>query len=102
MPADYAIHVRGSLGPEMRHALADLCPEPLAGHTRLSAHDIDQAQLHGILWRLRTLAVEIDAVWRTGAEPIDGGRGPARSKLPTMGDSPDSPTWAIAAIERND
>ena len=101
MPADYAIHVRGSLGPEMRHALADLCPQTLDGHTRLSAHDIDQAQLHGILWRLRTLAVEIDAVWRTGAASIDRVPGAARSMLPT-GDSPDSPTWAIAAIERND
>lgn len=101
MPADYEIQVRGSLGPQMAHALADLCPRTLDGRTRLSAYDIDQAQLHGVLWRLRTLAVEIDAVWRTDAEQFDEVFGPVNAK-PSMGDSPESPTWAIEALERDD
>jgi hypothetical protein len=69
--ADYEIYVSGRLGPEMQHALADLRPQVRANHTRLSADDVDQASLHGILARLRDLALEIDSVWRTDAETVD-------------------------------
>lgn len=71
MEADYEIYVRGRLGPEMQHALADLNPEIRFDHTRLSAGHVDQASLHGILGRLLNLALEVDAVWRTGAETIE-------------------------------
>ena len=71
MTADYEIYVRGRLGPEMQHALADLRPQVRADHTRLSADDVDQASLYGILGRLRGFALEVDAVWRTDFETID-------------------------------
>ena len=71
MAADYEIYVRGRLGPEMQHALADLRPQVRANHTRLSADNIDQASLHGILNRLSDLALELDSLWRTDAETID-------------------------------
>lgn len=69
--ADYEIYVRGRLGPEMQHALADLSPQVRAEHTRLTADDSDQASLHGILARLRDLALPIDSVSRTDISRID-------------------------------
>ena len=71
MGADYEIYVRGRLGPEMQHTLADLRPQVRAAHTRLAADDADQASLHGILARLRDLALEVDSVWRTDGQTID-------------------------------
>ena len=71
MTAEYEIYVRGRLGPEMQRALADLHPQVQTGRTRLSADDVDQASLHGILDRLRDLALEVDSVLRTDAERID-------------------------------
>jgi len=65
--ADYQIYVRGRLGPEAQHALADLRPQLRSNRTQLFAEDIDQAALYGILDRLRSLALEVDSVWRTGA-----------------------------------
>jgi hypothetical protein len=66
--AEYEIYVRGRLGPEMQSVLSDLRPQVQSGRTRLSAHDVDQASLHGILGRLRDLALEVEAVSRTEAE----------------------------------
>jgi hypothetical protein len=68
--AEYEIYVRGRLGPEMQRLLADLHPQVQSGRTRLSADDVDQASLHGILDRLRDLALEVDSVLRTDAETI--------------------------------
>ena len=75
MLADYDIDVSGRLGPEMKHALADLRPQVQGAGTRLFARGVDQAQLHGIFWRLRTLVLDIVAVRRTD----DGERTGARS-----------------------
>jgi hypothetical protein len=66
--AEYEIYVRGRLGPEMQSVLSDLRPQVQSGRTRLSADDVDQASLHGILGRLRDLALEVEAVSRTDAE----------------------------------
>jgi len=63
--------VRGRLGPEMQHWLSDLRPQAQSGRTRLSIDDVDQASLHGVLDRLRDLALEVDSVSRTGAEAIE-------------------------------
>lgn len=68
MVVDYEIYVRGRLGPEMQHALADLHPQVRASQTRLCADGIDQASLHGILGRLRDLALEVDSVRRTDGQ----------------------------------
>jgi hypothetical protein len=69
--AGYEIYVRGRLGPEMQRALADLHPQVQSGRTRLFADDVDQASLHGILDRLRDLALEVDSMVRTNAEAIE-------------------------------
>ena len=71
MTAEYEIYVRGRLGPEMQRALADLRPQVQTGRTRLSADDVDQASLHGILDRLQDLALEVESVLRTDAETIE-------------------------------
>ena len=71
MTAEYEIYVRGRLGPEMQRALADLRPRVEPGRTRLSADDVDQASLHGILDRLRDLALEVESVLRTDAETTE-------------------------------
>jgi hypothetical protein len=55
----------------MQRALADLHPQMQSGRTRLSADDVDQASLHGILDRLRDLALELESVLRTDAETIE-------------------------------
>jgi hypothetical protein len=69
--AEYEIYVRGRLGPEMQRALADLHPHVQSDRTRLFADDVDQASLHGILARLRDLALEVDSVVRTDVETIE-------------------------------
>jgi hypothetical protein len=68
--AEYEIYVTGCLGPELQRLLADLGPQMLPGRTRLSADDVDQASLHGILGRLRDLALEVESVARIDAETI--------------------------------
>ena len=71
MRANYRIYVRGRLGPEMQHALADLRPELRGDYTQLSVDGADQAALHGTLGRLRGLALDVDSMWRTDTELID-------------------------------
>ena len=63
LSGNYEIYVRGRLGPELLHALADLEPEILRESTRLRLVD-DQPSLHGILARLWNLGLEIDAIVR--------------------------------------
>lgn len=58
----YEIHIRGRLGPEMLHLLADLAPETGVGTTVLHTTGIDQPSLHGTLQRVRNLGLEIDSV----------------------------------------
>jgi hypothetical protein len=65
MPRSYHIYVKGRLGREMEHLLADLHPQARTRSTVLSTDDIDQATLHGTLARLRGLGLDIDAVWKT-------------------------------------
>jgi len=55
----------------MQHVLADLHPQVRSGCTSLSAEDVDQASLHGILDRLRDLALELDSVVRIDAEATE-------------------------------
>jgi len=61
----YRIYVKGRLGQEMEHILADLHPEVRTHTTVLSTDDVDQAALHGTLARLRGLGLNIEAVWKT-------------------------------------
>ncbi len=68
--ARYEIYVVGRLGPVMQHALADLRPEVEGPNTRLSTDAVDQAELYGILGRVRGLALEVHSVQRTDSEAI--------------------------------
>ena len=70
MRACYKIYVAGRLGPELQHALADLRPEVKGPNTLLSTDAVDQAELYGILGRLRGLALEVHSVLRTDSEAI--------------------------------
>jgi hypothetical protein len=69
MSRSYQIYVKGRLGDEFCHLLADLHPDVRTHSTVLSTDDIDQAALHGTLVRLRDLGLDIDSVWKT--EPDD-------------------------------
>jgi len=55
----------------MQRLLADLRPQVQSGRTRLSADDVDPASLHGILDRLRDLALELDSVVRIDPEATE-------------------------------
>jgi hypothetical protein len=72
MLGTYQIYVNGRLGPEMVHLLADLDPDIRDHSTVLQTEGIDQASLHGTLARLRDLGLEIDAVWRTESDGVNG------------------------------
>jgi hypothetical protein len=62
MTPSYEIRVKGRLGPEMLHLLADLAPEVGAHSTVLHTAGIDQPSLHGTLNRVGNLGLEIDSV----------------------------------------
>ena len=68
----YQIYVKGRLGPEIGHLLADLDPDLRDHSTVLHTEDIDQASLHGTLARLRDLGLEIDSVWKTEPDTNSG------------------------------
>lgn len=71
MPGSYQIYVKGRIGPEMGHLLADLHPDVRMNSTVLSTDDIDQAALHGTLGRLRNLGLDIDSIWKTEPDGED-------------------------------
>lgn len=68
MPERYEVHVRGSLGPEMLHALADLDPLVSTDTTILRLDSADQPTLHGVLRHLYDLGLEIEAIRRGGLD----------------------------------
>ena len=72
MPCSYQIYVKGRLGLEMGHLLADLHPDVGTHSTVLSTDDNDQAALHGTLGRLRNQGLDIDSIWKT--EPDEAER----------------------------
>ena len=72
MRADYEIYVKGHFGRELDYAFSDLSPEQVGASTRLRAAAVDQPTLHGILDRLHSFGIEIDAIWRTDADPATG------------------------------
>ena len=56
----------------MVHQLADHEPDIRHHSTVLHTEGIDQASLHGTLARLRDLGLEIDAVWKTESDGVNG------------------------------
>jgi hypothetical protein len=58
----YRLVVRGRLSPRLASAFDGLVMEPASGQTALSGCFVDQAQLHGVLDRLRSLGIELVSV----------------------------------------
>jgi hypothetical protein len=58
-PTSYRITVRGKLSERFVSALGDLEAEPSGCETVLVGSLVDQAQLYGVIDRLRDLGVEL-------------------------------------------
>ena len=56
------ITVRGSLSPRLASAFDGMTPRHRRGHTDLVGEIADQAQLHGLLSRIRDLGLELEKV----------------------------------------
>jgi hypothetical protein len=69
---DYAIRIRGHLGPSMLSAFPDLRSQVDGQDTVLSGAVPDQAALHGILSRIEAMGLELVELRRV---PTDGERG---------------------------
>jgi hypothetical protein len=65
-PSRYRIVVRGSLGETLADMFQRLAPARSEGETSLTGSFADQAQLHGLLDRLRDLGIPIVSV-----NPVD-------------------------------
>ncbi len=68
-PMRYTIMVRGVLSAGFATALPGILMVPGEDQTRIETEPLDQSQLHGLLDRLRNLAVELVSVQET---PDDG------------------------------
>jgi hypothetical protein len=69
-PVSYHIVVRGRLSERHVEALDVVkALEPRPGETRMRAEVLDQAQLYGLLNRLRDLGLELLSVCRVAASP---------------------------------
>jgi hypothetical protein len=68
---DYAIRIRGHLGPSMLSAFPDLRSRVDGQDTVLSGVVPDQAALHGILSKIEAMGLELVELRRvpTGGEP---------------------------------
>jgi hypothetical protein len=68
---NYAIRIRGHLGPSMLSAFPDLGSQVDGQDTVLSGDVPDQAALHGILSKIEAMGLELVEVRRvpTDAEP---------------------------------
>jgi len=56
------ITVRGRLSPRLASAFDGMTPRHRRGHTDLVGEIADQAQLHGLLSRIRDLGLELEHV----------------------------------------
>jgi len=56
------ITVRGRLSPRLAGAFEGMAPRYRRGHTDLTGEIADQAQLHGLLRRVRDLGLELENV----------------------------------------
>ena len=65
----YEIRIRGRIGPQMQHLLGDLEPTLGRGATLLHTGSHDQAELHGVLARVRDLGLEIEYVATVSTPP---------------------------------
>jgi hypothetical protein len=56
------ITVRGGLSARLASAFEGMTPRHRAGHTDLVGEIADQAQLHGLLSRIRDLGLELESL----------------------------------------
>jgi hypothetical protein len=56
------ITVRGRLSPRLASAFEGMAPRHRRGHTDLIGEIVDQAQLYGLLSRIRDLGLELENV----------------------------------------
>jgi len=61
----YTVTVQGRLGDRFRATFPGVWMEPGHGHTRLITEPFDQAQLHGLLSRVRDFGFELLSVETT-------------------------------------
>jgi hypothetical protein len=72
MPTRYRIVVKGRLGERFDSAFQGVVLEPLPGGTALTGEFADEAQLYGVLDRLRDFGIElvsVNAIDATEARP---------------------------------
>jgi hypothetical protein len=62
MPTRYRIVVKGRLGERFDSAFQGVVLEPLPGGTALTGEFADEAQLYGVLDRLRDFGIELVSV----------------------------------------
>ncbi len=65
------ITIRGRLSTRLAEAFDGLTVEGAAGRTVLVGQVADQAQLHGVLTRIRDLGLELESVATTESPPRD-------------------------------
>lgn len=70
------ITVRGRLSQHLAPAFAGLALEPRSGATELTGEIADQAQLHGVLTRIRDLGLELESVTVFRPTPNSGASRP--------------------------
>ena len=73
----YEIRLRGAIGPAARQAFRDLSVEVEPSTTVLTA-ELDSAELHGVLDRMRDLALELVEIRHQGFPQLR--EGPATDK----------------------
>jgi hypothetical protein len=64
------ITVRGRLSRRLAAAFDGMTPVRCAGATELVGEVADQAQLHGLLSRIRDLGLELESVTVCAADPV--------------------------------
>ena len=58
----YSVTVQGRLGPRFTSAFPGVLVDPRHGHTHLVTEPFDQAQLHGLLNRIRDFGFDLISV----------------------------------------
>jgi len=64
----YSVTVQGRLGPRFHTAFPGVSVEPRRGHTHLVTEPFDQAQLHGLLNRVRDFGFDLISVEAISAD----------------------------------
>ena len=65
----YTVTVQGRLGTRFARTFPGATIKPGSGDTRLLTEPFDQAQLHGLLNRIRDFGINILAVEETSSDP---------------------------------